>query len=263
MPEALGGNASETTRDLWLGERLSLLQPRHGHRVGADAALLAAAAGAWGGRIVDAGAGVGAVGLALLAQQVDATASLVEIDADLAALASQNALQNRLVDRCCVVCADLCDAAARRSAGLSDGAADLVATNPPYHDAATVRASPKPSRARAHIVANDAKGGDGLVAWIRACLALLAPSGRLVMIHRPAALPTILHAMEQRLGAVALLPVYPRAAIAAHRLLVTGVKGSRAPVRVAPPLVLHEAGGALTPLADAVHRGQALISWGD
>ena len=58
--------ANGLTEDRWLGGRLTLVQPKRGHRVGTDAALLVAAAGdARQGRIVDVGAGVGAVGLAL------------------------------------------------------------------------------------------------------------------------------------------------------------------------------------------------------
>jgi tRNA1(Val) A37 N6-methylase TrmN6 len=105
-------------------------------------------------------------------------------------------------------------------------------------------------------------GEDGsLEGWVRACLALLAPHGRFAMIHRPDALPTILSAFGGRLGAVALLPIHPRAGAPAHRLLVTGAKGSRAPLCIAPPLVLHGADGRLTPEADAIHRGEKQIDW--
>ncbi len=82
------------------------------------------------------------------------------------------------------------------------------------------------------------------------------------MIHRPDALAAILAAAENRLGALALLPVHPRAGAPAHRLLVSGVKGSKAPLRIAPALVLHEADGRLTAEADAIHRGERLIAWG-
>ena len=68
--------------------------------------------------------------------------------------------------------------------------------------------------------------------------------------------------MENRLGALALLPVFPRAGASAHRLLVSGVKGSRAPLRIAPTLVLHQADGRLTDEAEAIHRGEALVDWG-
>ena len=57
-------------------------------------------------------------------------------------------------------------------------------------------------------------------------------------------------------------PFIRRQSASAHRLLVAGVKGSKAPLRLAPGLVLHGADGRLTPEADALHRGQALIDWG-
>jgi tRNA1(Val) A37 N6-methylase TrmN6 len=37
------------------------------------------------------------------------------------------------------------------------------------------------------------------------------------------------------------------------------VKGSRAPPALLPPLVLHDASGAYTPRAEAVHRGELLL----
>ncbi len=48
----------------------------------------------------------------------------------------------------------------------------------------------------------------------------------------------------------------------ADRLLVLGVKGSKAPLRLAPGLILHGADGRLTAEADALHRGERLIEWG-
>ena len=156
---------------------------------------------------------------------------------------------------------DICDARARREAGLDAGRVGAVVTNPPFFDAGAVRASPDRARARAHVFAGEA-GAAPLVAWIRACLAILEPGGRFVMIHRPDALPAILSAFENRLGAVTLLPVHPRAGASAHRLLVSGVNGSRAPLRIAPALILHEADGRLTDEADAIHRGEALVDWG-
>ena len=73
--------ADGLTEDRWLGGRLVLVQPRRGHRVGTDAALLVAAAGdARQGRIVDVGAGVGAVGLALAQRNPLASVDLVELD---------------------------------------------------------------------------------------------------------------------------------------------------------------------------------------
>ena len=61
---------------------------------------------------------------------------------------------------------------------------------------------------------------------------------------------------------MAILPVHPNAEAAAHRILIAGVKGARGPIRLRPGLVLHDASGAFTPLAEAIHRGEALIDWG-
>jgi tRNA1(Val) A37 N6-methylase TrmN6 len=250
--------AEELTEDLWLGGRLKLVQPKRGHRVGTDAALLVAAAGDAGqGRIVDVGAGVGAVGLALAQRSAHASVDLVEIDLELAQLAESNGARNGLQARTRVLRLDALNPKDRRAAGLADGSAVCVVTNPPFLDAAAVRASPHEAKARAHVMPRA-----GLADWIEASLAMLAPGGRFVMIHRPDALAMILATIRTRLGAVALLPVHPAIGASAHRLLVSGVKGPKAPLRVAPGLVLHGADGRLTAKADALHRGEALIDWG-
>ncbi len=122
MPEPPPGLQNESVQeelsaDAWLGGRLSLVQPRRGHRVGSDAALLVAAAGTPEGRIIDVGAGVGAVGLALVGRCARSHADLIEIDAGLARLAADNAARNGLTARARVLRLDLADARARRRGG--------------------------------------------------------------------------------------------------------------------------------------------------
>jgi tRNA1(Val) A37 N6-methylase TrmN6 len=252
-----GAIAGGLTEDQWLGGRLLLLQPRRGHRVGTDAALLVAAAGSPEGRIVDVGAGVGAVGLALAQRNPLASVDLVEINPELARLAESNAARNGLQARTRVLRLDALNPGERRASGLADGSVACVVTNPPFFDARAVRASPDEGKARAHVLPRAT-----LADWIQASLAILAPGGRFVMIHRPDVLGAILAAIGSRLGALALLPVHPTIGASAHRLLVSGVKGSKAPLRVAPALVLHGADGRLTAEADALHRGEAPIDWG-
>jgi tRNA1(Val) A37 N6-methylase TrmN6 len=262
-PSAELGSAATAeglSEDRWLGGRLVLLQPKRGHRVGTDAALLAAAAGTPEGRIVDVGAGVGAVGLALAQRNPLASVDLVEIDPELARLADSNGARNGLQARARVLRLDVLNPKERREAGLTEWATCVV-TNPPFFDANAVRASPDERKARAHVLAG-AEAGASLADWIQASLAILAPGGRFVMIHRPDALALILAAIGNRLGALALLPVHPTVGASAHRLLVSGVKGSKATLRIAPGLILHGAEGRLTGEADAIHRGERLIDWG-
>jgi tRNA1(Val) A37 N6-methylase TrmN6 len=66
--------------------------------------------------------------------------------------------------------------------------------------------------------------------------------------------------LPRRASGVTLLPIYPREGREAVRILVRAKKGSRAPLAIAPPLVLH-AGKGFAPIAEAIHRGEQVIGW--
>ncbi|MBV1700994.1 MAG: methyltransferase [Hyphomicrobiales bacterium] len=245
--------------DLWLGGRLTLRQPRHGQRSGTDAVLLAASLAAPAGTGLDIGAGVGAAGLSLAMRARETGVSgchitLVEISAPIATLAQHNITANGLSAYASVCNVDILDKPARRAAGLGNQSADFIVTNPPFYAPGTVRASPNAEKSRAHVL-----HPSGTAGWVRACLDLLGPHGVLSLIHIPEALPALLGAMAGHLGAITIIPVHARPGQNAIRLLVQGRKGSRAPLQVASPLVLHDTCGAFTPQAEALHRGEAFI----
>ena len=177
----------------------ALRQPAEGHRCGTDAVLLAAAVpGDYSGLAIDAGAGVGGAGLAVAVARPGVRMGLLEYDPLLAGLAHENLLQNRLTDRGYVVAADLLSEASRRAAGLMDESAGLVISNPPFLDPGRARLSPDLRKRRAH--AMPAEGPEALAAWIAAALALVAPGGQIILIHRPDALPAILESRAGRGG---------------------------------------------------------------
>jgi tRNA1(Val) A37 N6-methylase TrmN6 len=247
MPEAA------VTEDALLGGRISLLQPARGHRAGTDAVLLAAATEVEAGeRVLDIGAATGAVGLMIAAREPRIDLVLLERNPDLAALCRENLRRNRVEGL--VVAADLFDRAALAAAGILAEGADVVVTNPPFLDAGRVRVSPEVRRAQAHVLP-----AGGLAGWVRAAAALLKPGGRLALIHRADRLPDCLACLGRNLGAARLRLVHPRPDRPATRLLLTAVKGSRAPIAVEPPLMLHDDTG-FTPQAEAIHRGTALLT---
>lgn len=240
----------------FFGGLIRVREPADGHRAGTDAVLLAAAAPrGFAGRVFDAGAGSGVVGLAVAARCPDAHATLVEIDPTSAATAEDNAAANGLATRVDVIRADLlAPARLRAAAGLVERSADLVLTNPPFHPAGRVRRSPDARRAGAHVLSDD-----DLIRWVRACGTLLVPKGGLIMIHRPEALRMILDSLSGTFGGIAVLPVHPRPDRPAVRVLVRATKGSRAPLSLRPGFVLQNADGTPSPHADAVARGKALL----
>jgi tRNA1(Val) A37 N6-methylase TrmN6 len=244
--------------DLFLGRQLRLRQMPHGHRAGTDAVLLAAAAPAHiEGFALDIGAGVGAAGLALARLRPGLKFGLVENDAKTAALARENLDLNGFADRGVVYETDVLDAQARRSAGLREGSAALVITNPPFLDPSRARLSSDTNKRTAH--AMPSAGPDVLTAWLRTCLSLLRRDGLLIVIHRAEALPIMLSVLTDSV-AVTLMPILPRAERAATRILVRAEKGRNDPFAIAPPLVLHER-TRFTAEAEAIHQGTALIDW--
>lgn len=243
----------------FLGQKLKLRQSASGHRAGTDAVLLAAAAPPdFTGLALDAGSGSGAVGLAFLALRPGARAGLIENHPLHALLARENLYLNNFQDRGELYEADLLEKASRFAAGLHDGCAGLVLTNPPYLDPRKSRPSPDPLRESAHTMLE--KNNAGLELWIKACIALLEPKGMLILIHRAEALGEILEFCTGRLGALTVLPIYASRERPAIRVLIRGIKGSRGPLSIAPGLVLHE-GSGFSEAAELLHSGSNIIIW--
>ena len=241
----------DITDDAALGGRLQLLQPRRGHRFGHDAILLAAATGARAGeRAVDLGAGVGTAGLALARRVPGLTVTLVEIDADLAALAAENARRNGLATRVNAVTLDVAAPLhAFAAAGLSRGCAERVLMNPPFHDEARANVSPDPRRRLAHAAPREAIG-----AWVTTAARLLAPGGALTIIWRADGLSDVTTAFAGELALDGVLPIRPRPSDQPIRVIVRALKGAQGRGIVLPGLDLNDEKGRPTAAAEAVLR---------
>ncbi len=242
------------TDDWFLDARLLLRQPARGHRIGTDALLLAAATPA-AGRVCDLGSGIGAVGLALRMAGASSVV-MVERDADFAACAGHNIAMAQQETTTTLVTVDLFDRkAVLKEAALADQGFDAVATNPPYDQVLRGRKSPSKLKQTAHAM----QGGD-LADWLTMAVRLLKDGGHLTLIHRADRLTDVLAAMPRRAGGIVIRPVQPKTDSAATRILVAATAGSRAPLILLPPLVLHTMDGGFTPEGEALHKGRAALS---
>jgi tRNA1(Val) A37 N6-methylase TrmN6 len=242
------------TDDRLLGGRLRFFQPAQGYRVAIDPVLLAAAVPAEAGQqILDAGAGTAAAALCLAARVAGCRVVGLELQRSLQQIARLNVEQNQLDERVEVLVGDL----ARPPPRLTWGSFHHVMTNPP-HLVAEAATPPAGARALAHV-----EGDVDLSGWLRACVQMLRSGGTLTLIHRAERTGEIVAALTGAVGDLTVFPLWPGdARRPAKRVLVQGRKGSRAPLRLMRGLVLHEAGGGFSTVAEAVLRHGRAIDLG-
>lgn len=245
----------ETTTDAFLDGQVMLVQPKAGkHRSGSDAVFLAAASNL-SGRILDMGAGAGAVGLMLASTNADAKVALAENDPAMLTCAEASVSANpTLVDRVSVLDVDLlAPEPARIAAGLQRATFDHVVSNPPYRRAGHSRS--EPGKEAAHQISSEALDG-----WVRTAASVLRPGGTVTLIFAADGLMSLLAALEGRFGAVTILGLHPRAGAPAERVLLRAIKGRKTPPAILPGLVLHDDDGSYTREARAILSGRANLA---
>ncbi|MFT6075229.1 MAG: tRNA1(Val) A37 N6-methylase TrmN6 [Yoonia sp.] len=219
----------DLTCDDFLGGKLRIWQPRIGYRAGVDPVILAASVPAKSGdTILELGCGVGVASLCIAARVPDVQITGVEIQADYAALAQRNGLQNNVAFD--VITSDLRDL----PADLRQKRFAHVIMNPPYFD----RSAGTPATDAGRDIAFG--GGTLLSDWITTGSKRVGPRGYLTIIQRMERLPEVLSALEGRLGAIIVRPIAGRAARAPELFILQARQEGRAAFRMAPALVMHE-----------------------
>ena len=232
-----------------LGGRVRLRQPVKGYRAGMDAALLAAAIPAGPGqRVFEAGCGAGAVLMQIAARRPGTSLTGLERDPAMAVLARENAALNG---------ADATIVAGEVAAGFSALGVepfDWAISNPPFFDDPSALRAPSPGKRGAWMA------DDGLAAWTSLLLKAVREGGRIVMIHRADRLADLLALLGGKAGSFAVRGIHPYADEPAKRVLVSAMKTGKAPLRLLPPLILHDRSGAKhTPEAEAILRGEVSL----
>lgn len=239
----------DLSRDAFLCGRLHLWQPVQGYRAATDAVLLAAACPARPGQsVLDLGCGVGAASLCLATRVPGLQLAGAEVQAEYADLARRNAAENGI--KLQVETADITQLPSNLRRSF-----DHVIANPPYYPQG---GTPSPNAGRATALQ---LGRVPLADWVQIGARRLVPGGWLTLICGTDGLPVVLAALAPNLGSAAILPLAPRAARPALRIILRARKTGRGAFRLLPPFIIH-AGPAhdgdresYTPAANAVLRG--------
>lgn len=249
--------AEAVTEDALLDGRVTLRQPAVGYRAAIDPVLLAAAVPASGrDQVLDVGAGVGAAALCLATRLPEVRVVGIEKQRDLVRLGAQNAAASGLAERIDMLVGDI----ARPPPRLEPRSFDHVMANPPFFESGRGRLPPDLAKAAAHI-----EGEAGVAAWVKYALAMVRDGGTVTLIHRADRLADLLALLTARAGEVVIFPLWSHEPFRvepgrpAKRVILRARTGSKAPLRLAAGIVLHEADGRYTEAAEAVLRGGAAL----
>lgn len=238
------------TLDGFLGGRLTIAQPAQGFRAGMDSVLLGAAVAPASRSVLDLGAGVGTAALVALAREDQREALLVDTDVDALRLAEENIARNGFAGRARVVRLDVA------AGGKPHGSFDTVIANPPYF------AEGQGTAATTRGAAARQMDPVTLDAWVRTAAANTGSGGQAIFIVPAYTIAPLLAAYANRFGAITVLPLGPRPGMPANRILVRGLKNSRAPLTLLASRAFHGAeGNAFAPEFEAVFRGEAVLHW--
>jgi tRNA1(Val) A37 N6-methylase TrmN6 len=240
-----------------LGQRVKVMQPAKGYRIGMDGALLAAAcAGAIADRrkplrALELGCGAGGALLSLKARCPHLDLTGVEREPVYADLARRNAVLNAM-HNIAIIEGDI----GRGFKALELGRFDLVFSNPPFFDDPDTLRAPHESKRPAWIA------DDGLGTWLDFALAAVRDGGDIIFIHRADRLADILGGLSNKAGSFIIRPIHPFADKEAKRVIVRAKRLGRAPLRLLPPLVLHDNGiRKHTDEVEAMLKGETELQW--
>jgi tRNA1Val (adenine37-N6)-methyltransferase len=225
--------ADDETVDALFDGRIRLYQSRGGYRVSLDAALLTHFVQIKpDAKIVELGAGNGAIILMLAYRHPAARFTGVEIQAAMLARARRNVVLNGLQERVKMLGGDVRAIAALAAAGSYD----LAICNPPYRSALSGRVSPNPEK---RIARHESEGALGH--FLRAGNYLLAKRGRMALVYPAFRCVDLLTSMRTAgIEPKRLRMVHSFRGSAASLVLVDGVKGGKSQIAVEAPLVVYD-----------------------
>ncbi len=262
-PQNDGTFGLKTSQDKFHRGAFEVMQPvDKGYRSGLDALLIAAALPEGvSGTLADLGAGAGVAGLAALNLNRDLDLLAIEKHPEMAECARRSVLLStnmNLRSRVKVLEADATlSGADRTKAGLEAESVDYVIMNPPYN---IKRDQPPrdPMKIEAFMM-----GEGGIDAWFRTASAIARQGAMMVLIYRTENLGEVLACSQGRFGGLEIMPVHSSQNEPAKRVIVRGIRGSRAPMSIVPGFVVHNDDGSFTPEAEAIFDGSGRLSFGN
>lgn len=229
---------------------LRIIQNTKGFCFGIDAVLLANFTRVKkNAKLVDLGTGTGIISILLAGKSSASKIIGIEIQDEVAEMASRSVKLNQLEDRVEILNMDMKDAVGV----LGKGQMDLVVSNPPYmHSNGLINENDKKAISR-HGLKCDIED------VIRVASDLVKPNGKFFMVNRPNRLVDMLAiARSYKLEAKQIRFVHSRVASAPKMVLIEYVKYAKPEIRVLSPLYVYNEDGTYTDEVKAIYSNQSV-----
>lgn len=190
--------------------------------------------------------GTGVIPILLSAKSEAAHFDALEIQTDIADMASRSVSMNELEGRVNVLCGDLCD----YKDIFKPASYDAVTVNPPYMIPGKALSNPNESKAIArHEIKCTLDDVLDCAAWI------LRSDGRFFMVHKSERLDEIMLKMnERKLIPKRLRVVYPRVESEPNMILIEGRKGANRGMKMEKPLIIYDESGNYMPEVKKIYE---------
>ncbi len=241
-----------TKIDKYLDGKVLLKQPVKGYRAGIDAVLLAASVHpVKSQRVLDVGAGVGAVMLCMSYHHPEAQIIGLEIQPEMVGLNQFNIALNHKESNVQVLQGSIF----KPPVELEPNSFDHVVTNPPYFDFGEKALNEDKAKSLSRHVA-----GADLESWLDASMRMVKPRGYLSLVHRADQLDEVLRILKKKAGGIKIYPLWPGQGQAAKLVIVQARKGVKTECQLLSGMVLHLEDKRYTPEADGIFRGLGCVS---
>jgi len=223
---------TDYSNDYLLDRQVQIFQPLNGYRASTDAVILSSLIHKvkTGDKILDVGSGTGAVSLCLASRfkEIQPQITGIELQPELAELSAMSAAANGFEQFLTYINADI------RTPRLTLPPCSFqhVISNPPYSD--HDMPSPNLSKAFAHN-----HHDFNLSEWLKFCIKMAAPKGRIYLINRAEAITEILSTLYGKTGNIKIIPLFSKPGQNAKRIMVIAEKASKAPAALLPGLTVH------------------------
>ena len=231
-------NENERIDDLQLNG-LKIIQDTTSFCFGVDAVLLSDFCDVKkNAKVLDVGTGTGIIPILLSAKSKASSIIGLEIQPQMAQMASRSVKMNNLSDRLSIIEGDI----KKYGQYFKKASFDVVVTNPPYTNkgGGLLNALDSKTISRHEVLCS-------LEDIVAAAADLLVPGGQLAMVHRPERLVDIVCAMRQYgIEPKYIRFVHPKPYKKPNMILIKGTRGGGRELKVMDPLYVYDDNGEYT-----------------